>query len=221
MAFNRDEVADLLKACHRRCCICHRFCGVKMETDHIVPKDDEGTDDIDNAIPVCFECHAEIHCYNVKHPRGRRFTPEELRGHKAQWLDICANKPEVFTAASRNVDVGPLQALLDELEHNLTASQTPVQQRGWLFKDEQFPRAVREGVIAMLDDDLKTAISQANVAISLANERVHAEVNQDCNDRSLGFRTKDAIAALAAAPAKIAAARDKLLEFLGTDGDED
>jgi len=192
-----------------------------METDHIIPKDDEGTDEIENAIPVCFECHAEIHCYNLKHPRGRMFTPAELRGHKTQWLDICASKPEVFTEASRNVDVGPLQAILDELDHNLIASRTPVEQRGWLFKEEQFPRAVREGVIAMLDDGLRTAISEAYVAISLANERVHAEVNQDCNERSLGYRTKDAIAALAAAPEKIGTARDKLLEFLGTDEDNE
>jgi 5-methylcytosine-specific restriction endonuclease McrA len=31
-----------------------------METDHIIPKEDGGSDDIDNAIPVCLECHAEI-----------------------------------------------------------------------------------------------------------------------------------------------------------------
>ena len=78
MAFDRDQVADLLVQCHRRCCICHRFCGFKMETDHITPPNEGGTDDIDNALPVCFECHAEIHCYNTDHPRGRKFTAEEL-----------------------------------------------------------------------------------------------------------------------------------------------
>ena len=31
-----------------------------METDHIVQAADGGLDTIDNAIPVCFECHAEI-----------------------------------------------------------------------------------------------------------------------------------------------------------------
>ena len=53
MGFKRDEVSDLLVAVHRRCSICHRFCGTKIETDHIVPGADEGTDNIDNAIPVC------------------------------------------------------------------------------------------------------------------------------------------------------------------------
>ena len=52
MAFDRNEVAGLLAACHRRCCICHRFCGVKIETDHIRPAVDGGDDSIANAIPV-------------------------------------------------------------------------------------------------------------------------------------------------------------------------
>ena len=67
MAFPHDKVSELLAQCHRRCSICHRFCGVKMETDHILPQSEGGTDDVENAIPVCFECHAEIHpakvCY--------------------------------------------------------------------------------------------------------------------------------------------------------------
>jgi hypothetical protein len=76
LAFPRDQVDQLLIACHRRCCVCHRFCGVKIETDHIVTKADGGPDTMDNAIPVCFEYHAEIHSYNDKHPRGRKFRPE-------------------------------------------------------------------------------------------------------------------------------------------------
>ncbi len=89
MPFPADAVSKLLADCHRRCCICHRFCGVKMETDHIVPRADNGPDDIDNAIAVCFECHAEIHLYNDRHPRGREFRPEELRRHRDQWLEVC------------------------------------------------------------------------------------------------------------------------------------
>src|SRR4030042_6450691 len=118
MGFKREEVSVLLAQCHRRCCICHRFCGVKIETDHIVPKEDSGDDSISNAIPVCFECHAEIHGYNDKHPRGRKFLPEELRLHKDQWLKMCVERPDVLVSASRASDVGPLQALIDELEFN-------------------------------------------------------------------------------------------------------
>jgi hypothetical protein len=52
VAFPQDKVSELLAQCHRRCCICHRFCGVKMEPDHIVRQADSGNDDIDHAIPV-------------------------------------------------------------------------------------------------------------------------------------------------------------------------
>jgi HNH endonuclease len=99
----------LLCRCHRRCCICHRFCRVKIETDHMVPTEDGGDDTIDNAIPVCFECHAEIHTYNDKHPRGRKFRPNELRLHKEQWLRICDQHPEALIGAVRTADVGPLR----------------------------------------------------------------------------------------------------------------
>ena len=82
MAFDRAEVSKLLAKCHRRCCICHNFCGVKIETDHIIPAGDGGSDKIENAIPLCFECHAEAHSYNNKHPRGRKYLPDELLLHK-------------------------------------------------------------------------------------------------------------------------------------------
>jgi hypothetical protein len=118
MAFSPDEVSVLLAQSHRRCCVCHRFCGVKIETDHIVPIEDDGSDCIENAIPVCFECHAEIHSYNDKHPRGRKFLPEELQLHKKQWLEICADQPDLLIGAIRDADVGPLQALVDELDFN-------------------------------------------------------------------------------------------------------
>src|SRR5579863_7120763 len=104
--FPQKDVDELLTACHRRCCICHRFCGVKIETDHIVPSEDGGGDEIGNAIPVCFECHAEIHSYNDKHPRGRKFHPDELHAHKEQWLAICRERPEMLVSAIRNADVG-------------------------------------------------------------------------------------------------------------------
>src|SRR5947207_6124741 len=96
-----------------------------METDHIQPKAEGGSDQIENAIPVCFECHAEIHSYNDQHPRGRKFRPDELRAHKQQWLEICRNHAEVLLAAARSSDVGPLQALIDELAFNIGVTRYP------------------------------------------------------------------------------------------------
>jgi hypothetical protein len=173
--FNRDEVADLLVKCHRRCCICHRFCGFKMETDHIKPSDEGGTDEIDNAIPVCLECHAEIHCYNPTHPRGRKFTEAELKKHKKQWLSICESKPEIFAQALPTSEVGPLNSLVDELEYNLEACECSES----LLSVEQFNEAMRRGAISFLEPGLKDTINSAYAKINQLNQWFDSLTHQD------------------------------------------
>ena len=98
-----------------------------MELHHIVPHEAHGTDEIGNAIPVCFECHAEIALYNDKHPRGRKYRSDELRLHKDQWLKICDSQPEALVEGPRMADVGPVQALVDELEFNEAVSAQSIQ----------------------------------------------------------------------------------------------
>jgi hypothetical protein len=217
MAFDRDEVSALLAVCHRRCCICHRFCGVKIETDHIRPTAEGGDDSIGNAIPVCFDCHAEIHSYNDKHPRGRKFTSEELANHKKQWLDVCNNKPESLLSAARDGDVGPLQALVDELEYNkaVVKQSSNETSRGAVFHESQFLRATQEGMIAILAESLKSSILAAYVSISRANQHILAEVNQDVKMKYQGTATINARNAINSAAPLIEAALDELIGFLG------
>jgi len=218
MPFPRKDVEDLLVACHRRCCICYRFCGVKLETDHIVPPAEGGTDTVDNAIPVCFECHAEIHSYNDKHPRGRKFTPDELRGHKEQWLELCKNKPEMFLQATRETDVGPIQALIDELEFNLRVGQyTEPDNLGCLFLDEQFRRAICEGAIAALKDELKPAILEAYAAVGRANQQISGITMHAPSSDAWANAVNLARKSLKEAAPKIFAASDALLRFLGSE----
>ena len=172
-AFKTEDVNRLMVSCHRRCCICHRFCGVKMEIDHIVQVADGGTDDIKNGIPVCFECHAEIHSYNDRHPRGRKFHPEELRLHKEQWLNMCTSGRDAFDSRRAMNGVGPLQALVDELEFNETvALGVSNKEHGCLFMDGQFRRAIRQGAIAVLQDDLKRSLIRAYQFIGRANQHI-------------------------------------------------
>jgi hypothetical protein len=153
-----------------------------METDHIDPRGESKNDSIENAIPVCFECHAEIHSYNDKHPRGRKFSPEELRQHRDQWLKICDEKPEVMLLAARDGDVGPLQALMDELEFNkmvVECSCSSEQKRGSLFQNTQFLRAIQEGMVSILHENLKKSLLAAYVTMSRANQHILAEASQD------------------------------------------
>ncbi|SDL88760.1 HNH endonuclease [Kriegella aquimaris] len=57
-----------------------------MEIHHIHPKEKGGEDTFENAIPLCFDCHCDAGHYNPKHPKGLKFSPEELRKHKTRWF---------------------------------------------------------------------------------------------------------------------------------------
>lgn len=83
-----NEVAEIaLLDCGRHCCICHKFCGFKIELHHIIPKADGGDDIYDNCIPLCLDCHAEVKAYDPKHPKGRKYTISELKGHRDRWCE--------------------------------------------------------------------------------------------------------------------------------------
>jgi hypothetical protein len=85
MAKRRNEFAeaDKLKAllwCDRHCCLCGKPAGVGIEVAHL----DSSKSDLDNAIPLCFACHAAIGHYNRDHPRGRKYSIPELRARRDQ-----------------------------------------------------------------------------------------------------------------------------------------
>ena len=87
MSFQHDVMDEALVACGRTCCICKKFCGVNIEGHHIVPKAKGGEDTFDNCIPLCFDCHANVGNYNIEHPKGRKYTPNELRKHRDNWYE--------------------------------------------------------------------------------------------------------------------------------------
>ena len=91
MSFPKDVANNALCDCGRCCCICHKFCGTKLELHHIVQQADEGEDTYENCIPLCFDCHAEVKAYNPKHPKGRKYTETELRSHRDRWYKKVRN----------------------------------------------------------------------------------------------------------------------------------
>lgn len=183
-----------------------------------MPRNEGGSDNIDNAIPVCFECHAEIHSYNDKHPRGRKFLPEELRGHKEQWLEVCRSKPEIFLNAARDSDVGPIQSLIDELEFNVHISKhVSPGDLGCAFHDEQFRRATEEGAISILTEDLKMLILEAYRAMGRANQLIPQALSQGRSSILYSEYMGWAREAIREAEPKVKTAWIALLEFLGSD----
>lgn len=84
-AFNADDTIKVLLWCGRHCCLCEKLTGVGIELAHLPGK--ESSSDIEDAIPLCFDCHAAIGHYNKSHPRGRHFSAEELRARRDQVYD--------------------------------------------------------------------------------------------------------------------------------------
>jgi hypothetical protein len=219
MGFKRSEADNLLVECHRRCCVCHRYCGYKMELHHIDPRSESEDDAIGNAIPLCFECHAEVHCYNDQHGRGRKFHAGELQRHKEQWLAICKDQPaQAFsTARVSDGEVGPLQALVDEIMYNrVVADRITKGDDGCLFRDEQFRRAIHSGSISLLAETLKSAILDAYVTVSRANTLTSATAQELATGKSIDLVSSSRSSSDAArrADEQLKVAEERLLRFL-------
>lgn len=88
IAFSRKVREKALAACGRRCCLCQKFCGPNMEIHHIIQKADGGRDTYENALPLCFVCHADMGKTDPHHPKGRDYTAEELRIHRDRWYKL-------------------------------------------------------------------------------------------------------------------------------------
>ena len=86
MPFPPSVKREVLTKSARHCCVCHRYKGVKVEVHHIVAQSDGGSDDVENAIALCFDCHADAGHYNPDHPKGSRFSPTELRQARDLWF---------------------------------------------------------------------------------------------------------------------------------------
>lgn len=91
MSFPPSVKESALVVCGRSCCICHKFCGIKIECHHIIQEADGGENTLDNCIPLCFDCHADMKSYDNKHPRGTKYTSIELKRHRDSWFEKIKN----------------------------------------------------------------------------------------------------------------------------------
>jgi hypothetical protein len=85
MSFPEKVKEDAMIACGRHCALCHRFCGLKIELHHIRHRSEGGTDTYENCLPLCFDCHADMRSYDHQHPKGTKYTADELRRHRDEW----------------------------------------------------------------------------------------------------------------------------------------
>src|SRR5207302_8254027 len=69
---------------------CLKQCGINIEAAHIIDEAAGGSNDEDNGIPLCFDCHQEVGSYNDSHPRGNKIRPEELRARRDRVYALVA-----------------------------------------------------------------------------------------------------------------------------------
>jgi hypothetical protein len=118
MPFDPPTKAQMFISCARLCSLCFKQCGINIEAAHIIDEAKVGSNDADNGIPLCFDCHQEIGSYRDDHPRGNKFRPEELkarRDHIYHLVNTGAIQAQLITQRSRSIsDPGVLPPLTEE-----------------------------------------------------------------------------------------------------------
>lgn len=91
MDFSQNVRDEALVACGRCCCICHKFCGTKINLHHIVQIADGGNNSFDNCIPLCLDCHEDMGKADPRHSTGKHYSHSELRMHRDNWYASVNN----------------------------------------------------------------------------------------------------------------------------------
>lgn len=81
MPFTEGLKLKVRRRAHFACCLCHDF---GVEIHHIIPQEDGGPDDEDNAAPLCPSCHEKFGANPTK-----RKVIREMRDF---WYEICETR---------------------------------------------------------------------------------------------------------------------------------
>ena len=81
----KDRI-KLLLWCDRHCCFCGKQCTTNIEIHHV--DGNPSNSEIDNLIPLCFDCHGEVARYNPEHPVGMNYRSPEIRRRRDQIYDL-------------------------------------------------------------------------------------------------------------------------------------
>jgi len=111
MPFSSSIKEEALVKSRRCCCVCHEFAGVYANVHHIIQESNGGPNSLENSIVLCLRCHGEAGHYNVNHPMGNKYSPEELRSHRDWWWEWCDKNPSA-PLPKTPISVSPQQITL-------------------------------------------------------------------------------------------------------------
>jgi hypothetical protein len=103
MGFAQSTVDELLAKTGRMCAVCNRLYGVQVH--HIVPRHEGGSDEPENAIPLCPNCHDEVHASYAPGRTTRLFSTAEVRAHLARTIELASTVTVADGDARRIEDV--------------------------------------------------------------------------------------------------------------------
>jgi len=110
------------------------------------------------------------------------------------------------------------QALIDELEFNAkVAANADSTDQGCTFHAQQFLRAIHEGSIAILREEIRDAVTQAYVAMGAANRLIETAWTHPKGSNPWANGVNEARDRIVAARPKIESAKSELLKFLATE----
>jgi Fe2+ or Zn2+ uptake regulation protein len=130
MPFPQSVKDGVLRMAAFRCCRCEKIGGV--EVHHIIPEEFGGSDDIDNAAPLCPNCHTDF----GDNPKKRK----EITKLRDWWYQVAKAKYPTKVIGVEKLDeinekigryekglsdIGEIKAMLRPLLDNLMNTLTP------------------------------------------------------------------------------------------------
>ena len=105
MGFSPKIRTKVLLWSDRHCCLCKKPCDTNIEVHHIVPEADGGSNGIENAIPLCFDCHGRVHNYKGSQSLGNKYKPEELKVRRNQVYEEFTRHlvPPIYYAITQTI----------------------------------------------------------------------------------------------------------------------
>lgn len=102
---------------------------------------DGGDDSAENCIPLCLDCHADVESYNAHHPKGRKYTEKELKGHR----DKCYASNAIVT------DIHNDDCILEgTYARNLFNKENSNEKVGWGYSEQDKLVPLDLGMIVMV-----------------------------------------------------------------------
>jgi len=121
MTIPQATVDRIMHRCGRRCCICRRFAPLQLQVHHIVERQDRGSDDEDNLIALCANCHVSAH---TSTKMSRAFTPAEIKQHR-EAVYHAVESGTLVEGVESSIDL-LLQPLIEALRSVGTRQSSPL-----------------------------------------------------------------------------------------------